>query len=367
MPVRLPKPSRLAQSWIGSLAARSFGLDGRACRSRRRRRPAGRWSCRPRRSTASPAFSKLTPPTLNEPASLYDLARGDQALLERRRRGDQLEGRARRVAALDRAVEQRRAVVLAVERLDRFVRDRRRVDRSGRRSGVEPMPRIEPSLTSIATKAPGSPNWPIAASPAAWIFLSSVRTQVVAGLRLDGERLCPSARRTRRPGRGSRRCGRAARVVLRLDAGRADPVARVEAARTAGSSSCSGADLADVAEQVGAEVALRVVADVDLLDGDAGELVLALAQVERRARSRHFSLQRHRARRQELRLLLISFLISLAASSRRRRRDARRAARSRPWCRRAARRASPAARARCGCRPGRRRCGRGSRRAAPGP
>ena len=48
------------------------------------------------------------------------------------------------------------------------------VNTLGSNVGLEPMPRIEPSPTFIATNAPGRPVEAIADSPAAWTFLSRV-------------------------------------------------------------------------------------------------------------------------------------------------------------------------------------------------
>ena len=57
---------------------------------------------------ASPAFLKIWPPTTSWPGSSITSLRLQVAAFERRQRGDELEGRAGRIEAGDRAVGQRR-------------------------------------------------------------------------------------------------------------------------------------------------------------------------------------------------------------------------------------------------------------------
>ncbi len=144
------------------------------------------------------------------------------------------------------------------------------------------MPRIEPSSTFMTTKALGRPVLAIADSPAAWIFLSRVsfRLSPAFGSTRDSSRPRGSPDAVDLDADGAVAAAED-RVVLELEAGRADPVARLEAL-VGGLLELVRTDLADVAEQVGAERPVRVVADVDLRGGDAGELVLALARGSRR-------------------------------------------------------------------------------------
>ena len=138
---------------------------------------------------ASPALIHSRPPQKNEPASLKMLARGDQPLLERRRRRDQLEGRAGRVAGLDRAVRAAGRSSSSVSALTVVGRDRRREDaRVEGRGGAHAEDRAVVDVHRRRTRRAGRMS-AIAASPASWTFSSRVSSQVVAGLGLDPREL----------------------------------------------------------------------------------------------------------------------------------------------------------------------------------
>ena len=127
----------------------------------------------------------------------------------------------------------------------------------GSKVGPSPSPRISPFWTFIATKAPGRPKESSAPSPVACRPRVDRQPDVVAGLRPG---CCaswpvglPSASTWTRsvPGLAAQEA-----VVLVLDPGLADLVARVKA-RVARLLELLGGDLADVAEQVGGDRALR--------------------------------------------------------------------------------------------------------------
>ncbi len=201
----------------------------------------------------------------------------DQPGLERRRPGDRLERRAGRVAGLDRPVEQRVLLVVG-QVLDHVRLDRRREDAriEGRRGAHAEDRSVADVHRDERARQPAARERRFAGR---LDLLVEGQLQVVAGLGLDPRELAAA----RLAGCIDLDADRAVaatedRVVLRLEAGGADPIARLEPL-VGRLLELVGADLGDVAEQLRPERPVRVVADVDLGGGDAGELVLALAQV----------------------------------------------------------------------------------------
>ena len=269
-------------------------------------------------------------------------------------------------SACDRAVEQRLALVVR-QVLDRLRRHRRRVDaRIERRVGAHPedravvdvhrderaglaLPPVEQRLLAGLLDlqierqlqvVPGDGIHP-RQLPAAWL---------AGGVDLDPDRPVAAAEHA---------------VVLLLEAGGADPVAGLETVVDL-FLQLLGVDLADESEEVGAKRPVRVVADVDLLDADSGEAVLALAQEVDEVLVRPSAASVTGLAGRSAVCSLISFLIFMSGIWA-------------TWPSRfssllpglvvppAARPGGPAATATSGCRRAPCRCGRGSRRAAPGP
>ena len=121
MPVLRPMPSRRAQSWmIGPLRV---GLGAELVEEDvggHRQRPAQLQ----RAEHGVLGVLELLRAELEHAGVDDRRARGDQALLQRRHRGHDLEGRAGRVGRGDRAVEQRRAAGLGVELVVLALRER---------------------------------------------------------------------------------------------------------------------------------------------------------------------------------------------------------------------------------------------------
>ena len=236
----------------------------RCRRRRRRRRRAGR---RDHVDDAVRGFagvpSTASRRTVERAGVVERVLGGDQSGLERRRAGDRLERRAGRVAGLDRAVEQRVLLVVG-QALDRVV-ETGGVKTLGSKVGAEPIPRIEPSSDvhrderarqAAARRAP--------TRRLAWTFSSRVsfRLSPASGSIRDSSRplgLPDASTWTRIAPLRPRRIG----SYCASRPGGADPVARLEAL-VGRLLELVGADLADVAEQVRAERAVRVFADVDL-------------------------------------------------------------------------------------------------------
>ena len=189
---------------------------------------------------------------------------GDQARLERGRGGDQLERRARRVAGGDGAVGERRAVLLVGQA---------RCSRTAGppwRTGWGRTTAREPSAEHLAVVDVHHRERALA---------GAAGERLLAGLagrrgRATGAAGCPAwaalasevaaaGCRARRRARGWRRCCRAGSwSYSSLEAGLADAVA-LSTPRVARIVEVLLADLADVAEQVGADLVVRVLAQED--------------------------------------------------------------------------------------------------------
>ena len=239
--------------------------------------------------------------------------RRDRARLERRRRGDQLERGAGRVAARDRAVGQRRAglvggqplVVALPDDLREQVRVVRRVGaerRAPRRCGCSSRrtrpcrcrPRAPPGRRAgrrgRATGAAGGPA-------------ASASRQACAG----SCRASPPAPSWRRSSPRRNWSYSSSTPALPTRSPICDP-------RVAGLLQLPGADLAHVAEQVRAELLVGVLAQEDRVDLDAGEVLLALLDVHHDV-ARDVLLDGRGRERQLLELLVHAPLRSRAGAS----------------------------------------------------
>ena len=213
--------------------------------------------------------------------------RRDHALLERRHCGDRLERRAGRIGGGDRAVEQRCAALLRRELPVPVLRDR-----LGELVGVEARVGAEREDLAVA-RVHGDERARLGAVDRGGPDGAAER--VVGGaLEVEVERQPQPLALARlaachppavvavaeRVDHDARVAVLAAQVlvVALLDPVGPDPRARLDAA-VARQLQLLRRDLARGAEQLGGELLVRVVAQVLLLDGDAGELLLALADV----------------------------------------------------------------------------------------
>ncbi len=195
--------------------------------------------------------------------------RRDHALVERRGRHRDLERRARRVLALDGAVVQRMRRVVRSARATR-----RRGCRGRRRSGRRRAARPSPGSRRCADRAPRStPSW----SPSARSAVSC-RSRSMVSIRLSPgtSGICSSTRsggRARRPRPAGRR--RSPRSSSSHDRSRPALPTRSPGAVPRGAvGQLALAHLADVAEHVRRERAVRIVALGRDLEGDARQLEL---------------------------------------------------------------------------------------------
>ena len=238
----------------------------------------GSWSAP---NTASLAFLRTWSPSSNLPSSTIVVVRRDHALLERGHRGDRLERRAGRIGRGDRAVEQRRAELLGAELVVALLRDR-----LGELVGVEARVGAEREDLAVARV---HRHERARLGAVLGRRLDAAPERVVGGaLELEVEREAqplalrgllaahPPAvvARAERVDHDLREAVGAAQVlvVALLDAVGADPRARLDAP-VALELELGRRDLARGAEQLRAELVVRVVAQVLLLDLDAGELL----------------------------------------------------------------------------------------------
>ncbi len=228
-------------------------------------------------------------------------ARRDDPLAEGGEGRDRLERRAGRIQAADRAVEPRRAGVRPEQLLEALLGDRAREDRRvvrrvrAHREDLA-VARVERDERARRARARGD---------------RLVEDGLAGALEVEVERRAQGAARDRvallrRALRPPERVDRDAlgavdapqvAVVGALDALLADDRALADAAE-ARELELARADLADGALELGAEVAVRVAAQVDLLDVDAGVLGAALEQVVADGR-RDVGLDRHARVRHE--------------------------------------------------------------------
>ena len=230
-----------------------------------------------------------------ELAVVDDRARGrDHALLERGHGGDRLERRARRIGGGDRAVEERRAELLAGELVVARLRDRLgELVRVEARVGAEredlAVARVHghegAGLGAVLRRGRDGAGEGVVGG--ALEVEVERQPQALALARLAARHAAAVVATAERVDDDAREAVGAAQVLVvgLLDAVGPDPRAGLDAA-VALPLELGGRDLARGPEQLGGELVVRVVAQVLLLDRDAGELLLALADEVERARDR---------------------------------------------------------------------------------
>ena len=299
MPVGSPKESLRAQSWMTGPRSLSDGaqlveehVGGDLERARERQRA----------EDGVARVLELAAAVAEHARVVEHRARGDDPVLHRGEGRDRLERRAGRIARGDRAVEQRRALVLGVQPLVGLL-----VDRLGEQVRVEARVGAEREDLAVA-RVHGDVGAGLGRVEVAVGGVDRPGQRVVGGaLEAEVEReLELAALERRHAGRlprvvaGAHRvddhAGEAVRpaqvgVVGLLDAVLADARPLLEAA-VALLVELLRRDLAQGAEELGAQLVVRVVAQVLLLDDDAGELVAVLEQ-EVEGLGRDVGLDRH--------------------------------------------------------------------------
>ena len=282
MPVRWPEAEaprpllqRLAREGVQALAHR-VEVDVRGLRQR------ARHVHRAERLLAGVARLLARGPDLDAAVVVDDVARLHHAAGHRRQRGDRLEGRAGRIGAADRAVEQRRAAAVAEQAIGGGLRERlgedRRVDRGiGAQRQHAAVARVE------RDEAAGGAGarlivWSRYFSPVCCRSKSSVvRTE------RPGTGSCPGAELFGRPERVDGDLGRAVDaaqvlVVGALQPALADHGALLDALEAL-ELELGVVDLADAAHELSGQRVMRVAAQELALDVDAGEALGVLDQV----------------------------------------------------------------------------------------
>ena len=226
----------------------------------------------------------------------------DDALLQRGHRGDRLERRAGRIGRRDRAVEQRRAALLRVELVEALLRQRlgehvgveARVGAERQHLAVHRVQRhVGARLGGVAVAVGGRDRGLERVVGGALEVEVERQAQALALLGLAARDLAAVVAVAERVDDDARVAVLAAQVAVvgLLDAVLADAGAGGDAA-VALLLELLRRDLAQRAEQLGGELVVRIGAQEQLLDRDAGELVLALLEVVEGG-ARHVGLDRH--------------------------------------------------------------------------